>query len=426
MKKCPNCQKEFPDSMRFCQTDGTPLGDPIVEAPADDPLKTTIVRQEDIFSSIPSDDSLKTMMANSSPTDDSGDLLQLPEEFDPMKTMVVAPIVKETPKIDPPKPEMPKFESIKDEIKAETPSSPFSGFSQPSEPLPTPPDISDDPTVLQPEPPKFNQPNLSPPNFGNLSSKDDAEEDNLPATMIQNSWDAETPPSSNWSDSPFSKPNNEPIPTPFDVPSLNETKVSPENESQSPFGQTPQSPFESPKSPFDAPQPSYNEPKPIDLPTPNYQEPPQQQFGSGQFGQMNEQPFGNQPLQQNDWNPPPAPSAGWQDQGLGAQTPFQPPVAMQGQNQTLALASIICGVVSLLFLGGLIIPFVNLVCGIVSPGLGLAAIITGFLARGRAKQNPNQYGGSGLALGGIITGALSILAVIGLFILAIVAGFMYR
>jgi hypothetical protein len=79
MKKCPNCQKEFPDSMRFCQTDGTPLGDPIAEAPADDPLKTTVVRQEDIFSSIPPADPFKTMVASSDTTDDSGDLLQLPE-----------------------------------------------------------------------------------------------------------------------------------------------------------------------------------------------------------------------------------------------------------------------------------------------------------------------------------------------------------
>ncbi len=391
MKKCPNCQKEFPDSMRFCQTDGTPLGDPIVETQADDPLKTTVVRQEDIFSSIPSDDSLKTMMANSSPTDDSGDLLQLPEEFDPMKTMVVAPIVRETPKIDPPKPETPKFESIKDEIKAETPSSPFSGFSQPSEPLPTPPDISDDPTVLQPEPPKFNQPNLSPPNFGNSSVKDEAEEDNLPATMIQNSWDAATPPQSNWSDSPFSKPNNEPIPTPFDIPSLNETKVSPENEPQSPFGQTPQSPFESPQSSFDSPQQSYNAPKSFDPPLPTYQEPPQQ-FGNGQFGQMNDQSFGNQPLQQNDWNPPPAPGAGWQDQGLGAQTPFQPPVAMQGQNQTLPIISLVFGILS--------------VCCYIAPVTGIVALITGYLGMKNVNTDPNQYGGKGLAMAGMIVGGI--------------------
>ncbi|MEP6903935.1 MAG: hypothetical protein ABJA66_19585, partial [Actinomycetota bacterium] len=83
MKKCPNCQKEFPDSMRFCQTDGTPLLD---EVQADDPLKTTVVRQEDIASSIPNSDPFKTVVG-SDKKEDSGDLLQLPEEFDPLKTL---------------------------------------------------------------------------------------------------------------------------------------------------------------------------------------------------------------------------------------------------------------------------------------------------------------------------------------------------
>jgi hypothetical protein len=374
MKKCPNCQKEFPDSMRFCQTDGTPLGDPIAEAPADDPLKTTVVRQEDIFSSIPPADPFKTMVASSDTTDDSGDLLQLPEEFDPMKTMVVAPIAKDSPKVDPPKPEMPKFESIKDEIQAETPSSPFSGFSQPDEPLPSAPeDRSTDPTFLQPEPPKFNEPSLSPPSFGDLSAKDDAEDD-LPATMIQNSWDAGNTPPSNWSDSPFSKPEDKPA--------------------SSPFGQTPQSPFESPSSPFDASPQSYDAPKNIDPPKPTYQEPPPMQFGSGQsqFDQANNQSFGNQPLQQNDWNPPPAPSAGWQDQGLGAQTPFQPPVAMQGQNQTLPIISLVFGILS--------------VCCYIGPITGIVALITGYLGMKNANADPNQYGGKGLAMAGMIVGGI--------------------
>lgn len=410
MKKCPNCQKEFPDSMRFCQTDGTPLGDPIAEAPADDPLKTTVVRQEDIFSSIPASDPFKTMVAGSETTaDDSGDLLQLPEElnypeeFDPMKTMVVAPIVKETPKVELPKPETPKFESIKDEIKAETPSSPFSGFSQPSEPLPTPPDISDDPTVLQPEPPKFNEPNLSPPSFGNLPAKNDAEDDNLPATMIQNSWDAGTPPQSNWSDSPFSKPEEKPVASPFDSPPVNEPV-------SSPFGQTPQSPFESPGSPFDAPQPSYNEPKNIDPPKPTYQEPPQEQFGSGQFGQMNDQSFGNQQMQQNDWNPPPAPGAGWQDQGLGANTPFQPPIAMQGQNQTLPIISLVFGILS--------------VCCYIAPVTGIVALITGYLGMKNVNADPNQYGGKGLAMAGMIVGGIFFVlyTLYWLFIILVYAG----
>jgi len=429
MKKCPNCQKEFPDTMRFCQTDGTPLVEAVEESQPEDPLKTTVVRQEDIAASIPPSDPFKTMVASSDRNDESGDLLQLPEEeFDPLKTMVAAPIRQDKPVFEDVQPEPPKFEEIKEEIKAETPSSPFSGFSQPKEPLPeAPSDYSNDPTLLQPEPPKFNEPDLSPPSFGGFSSQEDDEE-NLPKTVMQNSWD--NPPKSDQSpyssDSPFSKPNDAPMSSPFDAPK------SSFDEPSSPFGQPPQSPFESPKSPFDAPnEAQFDQPQQapfeapqssFEPPTPSFQEPTPMQFGSpqSQFDQANQGFGSNQPLEQSNWNPPPSPESGWQEQGLGANTPFQPPVVKSGQSQGLAIASMVCGGVSLVMLVGLIIPFVNLVCGLVSPGLGLAAIITGFLARSRANQNPEQYGGAGLALGGIITGALSILAVVGLFIIAIV------
>jgi hypothetical protein len=431
MKKCPNCQKEFPDTMRFCQTDGTPLLDAVEESQPEDPLKTTVVRQEDIAASIPPSDPFKTMVAGSDRNDESGDLLQLPEEefelpeeeFDPLKTMVAAPIRQEKPVLENIEPEPPKFEEIKQEIKAETPSSPFSGFSQPNEPLPeAAPDYSADPTLLQPEPPKFNEPDLSPPSFGGFSSKED-DDDNLPQTVMQNPWDsapkAEQSPFS--SDSPFSKPNDAPMSSPFDAPK------SSFDAPPSPFGQ--QSFDEPTKSPFDSPndaafnpppQTAFEEPQStFDPPTPSYQE-PVNQFGSGQsqFDQANQGFGGNQPMQ-TGWNPPPSPETSWQEQGLGANTPFQPPVVKSGQSQTLAIASIVCGGISLVSLVGLIIPFVNFVCFAVTPGLGLAAIITGFLARSRAKQNPDQYGGAGLALGGIITGALSILAVVGLFAIAI-------
>jgi hypothetical protein len=395
MKKCPNCQKEFPDTMRFCQTDGTPLVEAVEESQPEDPLKTTVVRQEDIAASIPPSDPFKTMVAGSdSRNDESGDLLQLPEEeFDPLKTMVATPIRQEKPVLEDLEPEPPKFEEIKEEIKAETPSSsPFSGFSQPNEPLPeAAPDYSTDPTLLQPEPPKFNEPDLSPPSFGYSSSKEDDE--NLPQTVMQNPWDSapksEQSPFS--SDSPFSKPNESPFDSPNDAA----------------FNQPQQSQFEEPQSSFEPPAPSFQEPA--------------NQFDSGQsqFDQANQSFGGNQPIQ-SGWNPPPSPESGWQEQGLGANTPFQPPTVKSGQSQGLAIASIACGAVSLVSLIGLIIPFVNFVCFAVTPGLGLAAIITGFLARSRAKQNPDQYGGAGLALGGIITGALSILAVVGLFLLAIV------
>ena len=41
MKKCPTCNKTFEDSMRFCQTDGTPLVD---DEPAFDPYATIMAK----------------------------------------------------------------------------------------------------------------------------------------------------------------------------------------------------------------------------------------------------------------------------------------------------------------------------------------------------------------------------------------------
>ena len=52
---------------------------------------------------------------------------------------------------------------------------------------------------------------------------------------------------------------------------------------------------------------------------------------------------------------------------------------------------------------------------------GLPAIITGHMARARAKKRPEQYGGAGLALAGLILGYLSILTTLfaGAIILAV-------
>ncbi|MDQ3633914.1 MAG: DUF4190 domain-containing protein [Acidobacteriota bacterium] len=44
--------------------------------------------------------------------------------------------------------------------------------------------------------------------------------------------------------------------------------------------------------------------------------------------------------------------------------------------------------------------------------MGPAALITGFLARGKAAENPNEYGGEKFALIGMITGGVGILAFI--------------
>ncbi len=96
-----------------------------------------------------------------------------------------------------------------------------------------------------------------------------------------------------------------------------------------------------------------------------------------------------------EWTPPPAPDASWQNQEIGANTPFQPPPAgVGGENKTLAIISLVTGILSL-FCCGWFIP-------------GIVAIVLGFIAKGKATSDPANYGGAGLALGGIITGAISL------------------
>jgi hypothetical protein len=67
---------------------------------------------------------------------------------------------------------------------------------------------------------------------------------------------------------------------------------------------------------------------------------------------------------------------------------------LRKKNQGLAIASMVIGIVSCLALGFL--------------GIGsLSSIVLGVIALRKAKQQPDQFGGRGFAMTGIITGALS-------------------
>ena len=59
-------------------------------------------------------------------------------------------------------------------------------------------------------------------------------------------------------------------------------------------------------------------------------------------------------------------------------------------------------------------------CGGLIPSI--VAIITGYMARSKAVENPNEFGGAGLAMGGMITGVLGLVLGIVLIILQIVFG----
>ena len=80
----------------------------------------------------------------------------------------------------------------------------------------------------------------------------------------------------------------------------------------------------------------------------------------------------------------------------------------------MAIISLVAGLLALV----MFVPTIVIIwCGIFPLGFGLAGVIVGFLARGRAKSMPDQDGGSGMALGGIISGGLALLATIGWVVL---------
>ena len=144
-------------------------------------------------------------------------------------------------------------------------------------------------------------------------------------------------------------------------------------------------------SPFDEPKRSTYEPPAFDPPpAPSFAEPEP----------VNEEPSFNPfdqpasaPMAQSEWTPPPAPDAGWQNQQIGQNTPFQPPPAGTGSvNQTLPIISLVLGIVSL--------------CCYIGWLTGPAALITGWLSLKNINRDPVTYGGKTLAIVGMILGGI--------------------
>ena len=381
MKKCPTCDKEYPDSMRFCQTDGTVL---VENAPPADPYKTIVSNQMDVSAAIPP---AKPSQPVNAPKFDDDDLLQLPDEPDMLKTMVVSH--------DELKAQL-GSDKKEDAAPLDLPSpAPYAPSAPLIEPKPKPPSDS------LPTPPKANEPSFSPPNFGNTPPEWNAPKAETPKPESAGSDDATA-----IFDKPSMPPVPENVPSPFDSKPF-------ENDfsSHSPYGNQENKPIPSPfdlsmppgymppsMSPFD------NEPKP---PIKDFAEPkPFEPSSASPFGQPD--PF-NQPLQQSEWTPPPAPDASWQNQELGANTPFQPPVAGQGLNQTLAIISLVLGILS--------------ICCYVSPLTGLGALITGYLGMKNVNTDPNQYGGKTLAIVGMVLGGLFFVIGVLYYILIVILGF---
>jgi hypothetical protein len=99
-------------------------------------------------------------------------------------------------------------------------------------------------------------------------------------------------------------------------------------------------------------------------------------------------------------DPPPAAPA-WQ--------PPPPPPRPAGQNQTMAIASMITGILGLMF-------------GCFGPIPGVAAVILGYIALQQIKKSPATTGGKPMAIIGIVTGSLAIFFYGLLFLWFILAG----
>jgi len=85
------------------------------------------------------------------------------------------------------------------------------------------------------------------------------------------------------------------------------------------------------------------------------------------------------------------------------QPPVQPSYASSTPSSGLAVAALVCGILGLVFC----LP------------VGIAGLVMGIIALVRTNREPEKYGGKGMAIGGIVTGAISpitFITVISLFI----------
>lgn len=113
-------------------------------------------------------------------------------------------------------------------------------------------------------------------------------------------------------------------------------------------------------------------------------------YGSGDL------PGGQSPAAWQPSAPPPPPgTSSWGTSMPPApSTPFG---AAQGQQNGLALGSLICGVLSLICFG---------------PLTAIPALVLGFMQLSKIKSDPVHYGGKGMAIAGMALGGLSLLFLI--------------
>lgn len=96
--------------------------------------------------------------------------------------------------------------------------------------------------------------------------------------------------------------------------------------------------------------------------------------------------------------------------GYGGGSPGYAPGGTGQPSKALAIVSMVCGIVGIFFFW----------CGFLSIPLGIAAIVTGFIALSKIKQG--QADGHGFALAGLITGGVAIVLTIGAGIASLALG----
>jgi hypothetical protein len=322
--------------MRFCQSDGTQL---VAIEEVIDPYKTMVARPEDIAAAIPPQFDKPLEVADApfaSPGPKEEEVLQIPETSDPMKTQFVSEA----------------------ELRKEMESA-----AGPDEPV-----MEIPPAAATPNPPAFIDPDLNPVTVAPPE----------PEAPVFSSPEPEERPAN------LTTP---PIPSPFGSAGSSASDVSP---------MVPQ--FKEPaREPDPEPEPK-PEPEPIVhvAPATPFEPPvPMSPFAEQQAASPFDEPAvpqvsastpQDQQMAQSDWTPPPAGGAGFQQPGAPAPA---------GQSSTLAIVSLVVGILSI-FCCGWFIP-------------GIVAIVLGFMARSKASKDPAHYGGGGLALGGILTGVFSLI-----------------
>lgn len=335
MKKCPNCQNTYDDSLKFCQKDGTPLVVVAEDTPEDNPFKTTVGKKEDIPAPPeekkpeeepePELDPYATMVAGAKmPPPKEEDVLEVPDEpVDPMATMVVSGQTAGKIEID-----------VPDE-------DPAGGGDEPGQPAPV---QAEEPAAADPEPfQAVETPAAAPP------------KEDTPARPIPSPFEESMPPG-------FEPPRTPPF-------------------------ETPASPIE-PVAEADEVQPAAPEAPtaPESLPT--------------DFADVEEADI--EPAMPDSSMPVPVDSQSVEPAGDAV------PAADSGEalNQTMAYIALALGIISILC------------CTWLIPGI--AAIIVGFMARSKAINEPETYGGGNYATIGMVLGGISVI----LGIVVVVAWFL--